>query len=139
MLAYPIDLTPDDNGTFLVTCPDLPEVTSFGDTESEALRVAKGAISEALASRLSGFEDIPRPSQGLRRVAVPLQLQIKVLLFWALSDAGKSRADLVRDLGWHRPQVDRLFDPNHATRLEQYDAAFAALGQAPGFALETAA
>ncbi|MBL3562289.1 type II toxin-antitoxin system HicB family antitoxin [Rhodovulum sulfidophilum] len=139
MLAYPIDLTPDDNGTLLVTCPDLPEVTSFSDTEAEVLRVAKGAISEALASRLSGFEDIPRPGQGLRRAAVPLQLQIKVLLFWALSDAGKSRADLVRDLGWHRPQVDRLFDPNHATRLEQYDAAFAALGQAPGFALEAAA
>ncbi|PTW45714.1 type II toxin-antitoxin system HicB family antitoxin [Rhodovulum kholense] len=139
MLAYPVDLTPDDNGTFLVTCPDLPEVTSFGDTEAEALSMAKGAISEALASRLSGFEDIPQPSEGPRLVAVPLQLQIKVLLFWALSDADKTRADLVRDLGWHRPQVDRLFDPNHATRLEQYDAAFAALGRAPGFALEAAA
>ena len=32
-LAYDIKLEPDDNGTFLVTCPALPEVTTFGETE----------------------------------------------------------------------------------------------------------
>ena len=29
-LTYPVVLTADDNGTLLATCPDLPEVTSFG-------------------------------------------------------------------------------------------------------------
>ena len=28
--AYRIDLVPDDNGTLLVKCPALPEVTTFG-------------------------------------------------------------------------------------------------------------
>jgi antitoxin HicB len=50
-LAYPIVLTPDDNGTFLVTCPALPEVTTFGVTGDECVRNAVAAIEEALAAR----------------------------------------------------------------------------------------
>ena len=30
MLRYPVKLTKDDNGTLLVTAPDLPEVGTFG-------------------------------------------------------------------------------------------------------------
>ena len=33
-LTYPIKLEPDDNGTLLVTCPALPEVTTFGKNEA---------------------------------------------------------------------------------------------------------
>ncbi len=135
MLAYPIELTPDDNGTMLVTCPDLPEVTTFGETEAECREMARGAISEAVAARLSRFEDIPRPGKGDLCVILPLQLAMKVDLFWQLQKAGKTRADLVRDLKWHRPQVDRLFDPNHATKLDRYEVAFAALGTLPDIVL----
>src|ERR1700732_2083879 len=37
---YPITLTPDDNGTLLVSCPDLPEVVTFGEDREEALQRA---------------------------------------------------------------------------------------------------
>jgi antitoxin HicB len=30
MATYRIELTPDDNDTFLVTCPALPGVVTFG-------------------------------------------------------------------------------------------------------------
>ncbi len=129
MIAYPLELTPDDNGTFLVTCPDLPEVTSFGADRVECLVNGRKAVAEAVASRLAGFEAIPRPSVGELRAELDLQLTLKVLLFWSLEDAGLSRADLMRLLGQHRPQIDRLFDPRHATRLNQYDAALRALGR----------
>ena len=36
MLGYRIELYLDDNGTVLVTCPDLPEVTTFAASEAEA-------------------------------------------------------------------------------------------------------
>jgi antitoxin HicB len=39
MLGYR-KLAPDDNGTVLVTCPALPEVTTFGEDEADALRRA---------------------------------------------------------------------------------------------------
>ena len=36
MLSYPVKLTPDDNGTILVTAPDLPEVSTFGADKADA-------------------------------------------------------------------------------------------------------
>ncbi|WP_118136589.1 type II toxin-antitoxin system HicB family antitoxin [Oceanicella sp. SM1341] len=128
MLTYPVELTPDDNDTFLVTCPDLPEVTTFGEGQEEAIAHAAGAVAEALAGRLKRFSEIPMPSAGETQVAVDLLTEMKVRLMWAAQGAGMSRADLMRALGWQRNQVDRLFDANHHTRLDQFEAAFHALG-----------
>jgi antitoxin HicB len=58
-LSYRINLEPDDNGSLLVTCPALPEVTTFGDDESDAMKRARGAIEEAIAARMSEGQDIP--------------------------------------------------------------------------------
>ncbi|MCM0754220.1 hypothetical protein M7784_03040 [Desulfovibrio aminophilus] len=71
MFAYPIELIADDNGTFLVTCPDLPEVTTFGVDEADAALRALDAIEEAVAARIAGHEDIPLPSEAKGRTTVP--------------------------------------------------------------------
>jgi antitoxin HicB len=131
MLAYPIDLTPDEDGTILATCPDLPELTTFGETEADALAHADDALAEAIAARLHGFTEIPRPSPGTRQARLSLHMTMVVELYWTLAAVGWTRADLQRALGWHRPQVDRLFDPNHETKLWRFEAAFAALGREP--------
>ncbi|BBU58504.1 hypothetical protein KU6B_47690 [Mameliella alba] len=128
MLEYPIHIEPDGDG-FLVTCPDLPEVTSDGDTHEEAIVNGADAIEEALAGRLADFEDIPRPSAGDLTVHASSLIGLKVMLYWELSGLGMTRADLMRALGWKRTQVDRLFDPLHMTRVDQFDAAFEALGK----------
>jgi antitoxin HicB len=52
-----------------------------------------------------------------------------VLLYRAMREAGLRKADLVRRLGWHAPQIDRLLDLNHASRLDQIEAALAILGK----------
>lgn len=129
LLRYPLDLSPDDNDTLMVSCPDLPEVNSFGETEAEALAMGRAAVTVAVAGRLAHSEDVPRPSEGPHPVALDLQTTLKVLLYWTLTEQGRTRADLARLMGKHREQVDRLFDPRHATRLDQYEAAFAALGR----------
>lgn len=36
MLKYPITLTPDSNGTYLVGFPDFPEAHSVGDDTADA-------------------------------------------------------------------------------------------------------
>ena len=61
-LDYAVLLTPDDNGTLLVTCPDLPEVTTFGSDKADALRHARDAIEEAIAARIARRADLPLPS-----------------------------------------------------------------------------
>ncbi|HYI92728.1 MAG TPA: hypothetical protein VEX68_04230 [Bryobacteraceae bacterium] len=37
MYEYAVSLQHDDNGTILLTAPDIPEVTTFGDDEDEAM------------------------------------------------------------------------------------------------------
>jgi predicted RNase H-like HicB family nuclease len=46
-LTYPIKLEPDDNGTLLVTCPALPEITTFGEDEADVVEHARDAITFA--------------------------------------------------------------------------------------------
>lgn len=39
-------------------------------------------------------------------------------------------SELARRLGWHMPQVDRLFDLKHASCFDQIEVAARALGRA---------
>jgi antitoxin HicB len=129
MLAYPIELTPDDNGTFLVTSPDLPEVTTYGNDEAECMLRAVGAIEEALGGRISDREEIPRPSEANGRpvVAVPLLTEMKVGLYLAMKESGMRKADLAKLLNANAPTIDRLLDLRHSSRVDKLEAAFSAL------------
>jgi antitoxin HicB len=133
MLEYAVVLQPDDNGTLLVTCPQLPIVATFGENEADALHHAIDAIETALASMIEDGDEIPRPARRKngRRVRLPLMTSLKLQLYWALAEAGITRAELARRLRWNRESVDRLFRLDHRSRLEQLEAAFAALGKAP--------
>lgn len=137
MLSYPVVLTPDD-GTFLVTSPDFRELTTFGETRDEALMYAIGAFEEAIAARIAGREDIPAPSRGRTRVTIPTQTAITSLLYRTMRESGVTKAELARRMHCHGPQVDRLLDPRHASRLDQFDAAFQALGRRLAVSLEAA-
>jgi antitoxin HicB len=108
---YPVLFTADDNGTILVTCPDLPEVTTFGEDEDDALQRAADAIEEALAARIAGRKDIPAPSPARGRpvAALPALTAAKVELYRTARVQGITKAELGRRLAWHGPQVDRLF------------------------------
>jgi antitoxin HicB len=131
MVGYWFTLEPDDNDTLLVRCPQLPIVVTYGEDKKVASRHALDAIETALASMIDDGEEIPREA-GKGDVFVPLSLQaaLKLSLYWAVRDAGISRAELARRLGWNRESVDRLFRLSHASRIAQIDAAFAALGRA---------
>ncbi|EAR21900.1 type II toxin-antitoxin system HicB family antitoxin [Nitrococcus mobilis] len=132
MLSYPVILTPDTNGTLLVTCPDLPEVTTFGEDEAEALARAVDALETMIAARIDDREDVPLPSEpgeGQRAVRLSALTAAKVLLYAEMRAQGVRKAELARRLHWHMPQVDRLIDLNHASRLDQIEAALAALGK----------
>ena len=129
MLAYPITLTPDDNGTLLVRCPLLPMVVTFGNDEEDVRRHAVDAIETALASMIDDGEEIPVPGQ-VRPDAVRLGALtgIKVELYRALRTSGLTRAELARRLGWQQESIDRLLRLDHRSRLEEVEAALDALG-----------
>jgi antitoxin HicB len=49
-------------------------------------------------------------------------------LYDAMHEQGVGRAELARRLRWHLPQVSRVLDLRHASRMEHVEAALAALG-----------
>jgi antitoxin HicB len=124
---YPVILTADDNGTFLVTSPDFPELTSFGNTIPDSLKRARGALLEAIEARIHDGEPIPRPSTGKHLVALPAQASIKVRLYQALQSEGIRKAELARRMNIPRQEVDRILDLNHGTALSKMELAFAVL------------
>jgi antitoxin HicB len=112
MIGYRIKLAPDDNGTVMVTCPALPEVTTFGEDEADALRRAVGAIEEALAARMAESSDIPEGHQrGPRLVRLPALTVLKAELYRRLRETRITRAELSRRLGWKRESVERSDKP----------------------------
>ena len=128
MLAYPI-LLQEDDGTVLVTSPDFPELTTFGEDREDAKTRATQALEEAIAARIHDRRDIPPPSSGEIYAVLPTLTAVKVRLYGAMSEQGIGKAELAARLGWHLPQVDRVLDVNHRSRLDRMDAALAAIGQ----------
>ena len=128
MLRYPIELEEDD-GTIMVTSPDFPELTTFGIDQTEALARAVDALDEAIAARIHRSQEIPSPSRGKNRVTLPTLTAVKVILYQGMKEQGIGKAELARRLGWHLPQVDRVLDVNHRSRLDRIDAALGAIGR----------
>jgi antitoxin HicB len=126
---YRLKLEPDDNGTFLVTCPQFPEVTTFGETREDAAAEGLRAIEEAIAARIYGHQVVPLPGPVRRgpSVELPLLTFLKVGLYVTCRIRQVTAAELARRLGVHRNQVDRLFRLDHNSRLDQIEAAFRAL------------
>ena len=128
MLTYPIRLE-EDVGTVMATSPDFPELTTFGDDRDDALMRAVDALEEAIAARIHAGQDIPPPSKGEVRVGMPTLTAVKVILYQGMRDDGVGKAELARRLGWHLPQVDRVLDIQHRSRMDQIDAALGVIGR----------
>jgi antitoxin HicB len=131
MFDYPVELSPDDNGTVLVTFPDVPEAITFGEDEDEALLRAVDALESAMSFYVEARQPLPLPSAANGRPTVcPSALECaKLGIYQAMTEQGIRKTELARRLGWHMPQVDRLFNLNHASRLDQLEAAARALGR----------
>jgi len=130
MFCYPVILTLDD-GTVLVTFPDVPEAITFGANEDEALHHAVDALETALSFYVDARKPLPEPSvrPDLPSVRPSALESIKLAVYREMLAQGVRKAELARRLGWKAPQVDRLFDLGHASRLDQLEAAAKALGR----------
>jgi antitoxin HicB len=128
-VRYAVVLTPDDNGTVLVTVPDLPEAVTFGADREDALARAVDAIECALMGAMAAREPIEDPKTvGPDVVALPALASAKVAVYRAMRSEGVGKAALAKRLGVALPQIDRLLDLRHASRLEAIERALGALG-----------
>ena len=132
MLDYPVILQAQPEGGFVVTFPDVPEAITQGEDEDEALLYAVDALESALSFYVDDRKPLPSPSKPRRgqRTVRPSALECaKLGVYQAMTEQGIKKSELARRLGWHMPQVDRLFDLRHASKLDQIEAAARALGR----------
>jgi antitoxin HicB len=130
-MEYPVKLVPDDNGTYLVTFPDVEGAVTFGETIEDALERAPDALVTILEAYIKDRRPIPMPSarRTKYRVMVPARIAAKIRLYEEMRAANVGKAELGKRLDWHLPQVDRLLAMRHGSQMEQLEAAFGALGK----------
>jgi antitoxin HicB len=138
VLAFPARLRPEPEGGFTVSFPDFCSAAqpggggyTYGPTREEALYQAADLLETIVANCLAEGWEVPppAPARGRPLVALDPLVAIKVELYRAMHNAGISKAELARRMGIAPQQAQRLFDTNHASRIDQLAAAFAALGR----------
>lgn len=129
--GYAVIITPDTNNTLLVTSEDFPELVTFGDTLKDALTHATAAMEEAIAARMHHKQNIPRPTPqaGLPIVHLSAQTLLKIAVYEAMLEEGISKTEMARRLHVHPPQVDRLLNLRHASRIDRLEQALYTLGR----------
>jgi antitoxin HicB len=107
-----------------------------------ALRCAGNSVHCFDVALMSDRSRIPEPSRikrGADFVTLSALAEAKVSLYREMLAVDMRKAELARRLGWHKPQVDRLLDLRHDSRLDQMERAFAVLGKRVRIAIEDAA
>ncbi len=69
MFDYPVTMTPDD-GTVLVTFPDVPEAITFGMDEDEALLNAIDALETGLSFYVDARKALPASCRTKNRAPI---------------------------------------------------------------------
>jgi antitoxin HicB len=132
-MKFPVTLTPDEtDGGFVITFTDIPEAITQGDTEEEALAMAKDALETALEFYFEDKRAVPSPSKpkrGQKVIELPASLSAKVLLLNEMVIQNIRPAELARRLHTTPQEINRLTNLRHTTRIDGIDSALRALGR----------
>lgn len=131
-MYYPATLTPDTNGTLLVTFRDIPEAVGVGETLEIAHQSALDGLETAFSIYMDERRPIPAASplqDGEHAIYLPVSVQAKLALYHEMLSQGITKAELARRLNVNQKQVDRLWDLTHSSKLEALEQAFNTLGK----------
>jgi antitoxin HicB len=132
MEHYQALFEPDlETGGYVVTFPDFGYGATQGETEQEAMEMALDLLMLSIGDFIREGRSLPVPSRRrgakYRSVPLPALQSAKVELYVAFVKSGLKKAEFARRIGIPKTHVDRLFSLRHQSRLDQIEAAFAAL------------
>ena len=131
-LEYSLNLIQQEDGSYLVSFPDIPEALTDGETREDALSAALDCLIAALGGYISERRDIPKPSfPGTARatIIVPPLISAKLALYQAMRESNISLVALGKRLDLSESAIRRLLDLEHRSHIGQVDAALSALGK----------
>lgn len=128
--TYPVELTPDEEGGFVISFPDFDEAISQGENILDCLEEASDCLAEAVAGRIDDGEEIPSPSViNEYSVSLPTQLLLKTAIYVELKKQGINNVELAKKLHVDEKAVRRMIDPHHGTRVPTLEKALQAMGK----------
>jgi len=138
---YPVLFTPAEEGGYVVTCRNLPQLVTQGEDEQDALAQAIDAMDEVFAAYMINGLDFPEPGKKKRQeqlVSPPAETMAKAALYVAMREAGINKVQLAKKLGVDEKEVRRLLDPHYGSKLPRIAEAIRLLGKRLVIGLEPA-
>jgi antitoxin HicB len=134
MEAYLALFEPDRKaGGYVITFPDFGYGATQGETDAEAMDMAQELLMLTIGDYIKESKPLPVPRRHrgakFRPVALPALQAAKVDLYGSFLASRLKKAELARRMGIPKTHIDRLFSLRHHSRLDQVEAAFAALGK----------
>lgn len=132
MFKYPATVSFDeDTGQYEIVYRDFNNLHSVALTEDDIELEARDGITSMIGDLIDSRVPIPEPSaaqDGDIVVHLPVLICMKAALHNAMINTGTRKADLARKLNQKGPQIDRLLDVSHASKVETLEQALYLLG-----------
>ena len=129
-LHFPVNMTVDEEGFFLVKFPDIKGAATDGKTRSEALIEAVDCLNASLAFRIKNRLPVPFPSaaRGRPLVSPSALMAAKTALYLSWQETGLSCLALAKKLGLDLKTLQRMLDPHHRTHIGSIERVLWELG-----------
>ena len=142
-MEYPALFEPEPEGGYVITFPDFDWGVSQGDDEEDARMMAAALLQTMIQKHIRDGDPLPKASRfrgrKYRTIRLPAMQAAKAELYRQFRASGLRKIDLAFRMGISKTVVDRLFDLDHHTRMDQIEAAFEALGKRIAIVVENAA
>jgi antitoxin HicB len=134
MFGYYALFEPDSKrGGFVVTFPDLEHGATQGETLEEAVDMAEDLLRCIVGELMKRGDALPnatkRRGKKYRLISLPALQSAKAEFYSAFRASRIKKSELARRIGIPKTNVERIFDLDHASRLDQIEAAFLAIGK----------
>lgn len=129
---YPVALTKQSEGGYLVQFPDFPEAITQGETLEDALQEAGDCLEETIANRIAMKSSIPDPSRPKKNqhcISLHATVAAKAALYLAMNEKKLSNTALAKKLNCDEKEVRRMLDPYYYSKLPRIERALNMLGQ----------
>lgn len=118
--TFPANFSSAEEGGFVITFADVPEVVTQAETVEQGIEEAADALEEAITGRINTGDFIPEPSAirpGQYLIPVPMQSAMKAALYEEIRAQGKNKVQMAAHLGIDEKEIRRLLDPHYPSKL----------------------
>lgn len=121
----------EDTEQFEISFRDFENLHSVAFNEDDIELEARDALTAMVGELIDSRIPIPEPTaaqEGEIVIHLPVLTCLKAALHNAMISTGTRKADLARKLNQKGPQIDRLLDVSHASKVETLEQALYLLG-----------